>query len=75
MFYLKIVEQRYGTGSDLFLPVNAVMKRTKQDISSLATVTLILRFDLSLFDHKGDLIYCQWNTTEPGAVRYVCFLM
>ena len=33
------------------------------------------RSDLSLYDHKFDLIYCQWNTRKPGAVRNVSFLM
>ena len=33
--------------------------------------------DLSLYDYKFDLIYCQWNASEPRVVRNVrfqCFL-
>ena len=33
------------------------------------------RSDLSLNDHKFDLIYCQLNTRETGAVRNISFLM
>ena len=33
------------------------------------------RSDLSHFDHKCDLIYCQWNTTVSAAVCSVSFLM
>ena len=33
------------------------------------------RSDLSLKDHKFDLIYCRWNTTEPDAVCNISFLM
>ena len=33
------------------------------------------RSDLSFQDHKFDLIYCNWNTTEPGVVHNVGFLM
>ena len=33
------------------------------------------RSDLSLYDHKFDLIYCQWNTRKHGAVCNVSFLM
>ena len=40
-------------------------------------VNLVKRFkkwsDLSLYDHKSDLIYCQWNTTEPDAVCNVSY--
>ena len=42
-------------------------------------LNLVSRFkkqsDLSLYEHKFDLIYCQWNTREPCAVRNVSFLM
>ena len=28
-----------------------------------------------LYDHKFDLIYCQWNAREPGAVHNQVFLL
>ena len=33
------------------------------------------RSDLSLHDHKFDLIYSQWNTREPSGICNVNFLM
>ena len=33
------------------------------------------RSDLSLYGHKFDLIYYQWNTTEHDAVPNVSFLI
>ena len=33
------------------------------------------RFDLSLYDHKFDLIYSHWNTRETGPGHNVGFLM
>ena len=31
--------------------------------------------DLSLYEYKFDLIYCQWNTREPRVFPNVSFLM
>ena len=40
---------------------------------------LVRRFkkqsDLSLYEYKFDLIYCQWNTREPRVVPNVSFLI
>ena len=42
-------------------------------------LNLVRRFkkqsDLSLYNHKFDLIYCQWNTRESCVVLNVRFLM
>ena len=31
--------------------------------------------DVSLYDHKFDLVYCQWNTRKPGVFQNISFLM
>ena len=33
------------------------------------------RSDVSLYDHKFDLVYCQWNTRKPGVFQNISFLM
>ena len=42
-------------------------------------LNLVRRFkkqsDLSLYEYKFDLSYCQWNTREPCVVPNVSFLM
>ena len=42
-------------------------------------LNLVRRFkkqsDLSLYEYKFDLSYCQWNTREPSVVLNVSFLM
>ena len=42
-------------------------------------LNLVRRFkqqsDLSLYEYKYDLSYCQWNTREPRVVPNVSFLM
>ena len=45
----------------------------------MSELNLVRRFkkqsDLSLYDHKFDLIYCHWNSREPGAIPNVSFPM
>ena len=54
-------------------------KKTVVREENIYQLNLVRRFkkrsDLPFYDHKFDLIYCQWNTREPGAVHNESFLI
>ena len=55
------------------------MEKTVICEENIYQLNLVRRFkkqsNLSLYDHKFDLIVCQWNTREPHIVRNASFLM
>ena len=55
------------------------MEKTVICEENIYQLNLMRRFkeqsDLSLYEYKFDLIYCQWNTREHRVVPNVSFLM
>ena len=58
---------------------NVLRKKTVICEENIYQLNLVRRFkkqsDLSLYEYKFDLIYCQWNKREPRVVPNVSFLM
>ena len=60
-------------------PSNHKGKKTVICEENIFQLNLVRRFkkrsNLLHLDHIFDLIYCQWNTTEPDVVCTISFLM
>ena len=58
---------------------NVLQKKQSLCEENIYQLNLVRRFkkqsDLSLYEYKFDLIYCQWNTREPRVVPNASFLM
>ena len=58
---------------------NVLRKKQSLCEENIYQLNLVRRFkkqsDLSLYEYKFDLIYCQWNMREPRVVPNASFLM
>ena len=55
-----------------------MLRKNSHNEENISQLNLVRRFlkksDISLYDHKFDLIYYHWNSKEPGAFPNVSFM-